>query len=189
MRALAVLALALALALAGCAGSPTPNLYTLAVAPGGVRHLALHGIALRRLGLAGYLDRPEIVRSAAHYRLDLAANDRWGEPLGGMLARVLAEDLLQRLPDAAVFVESGAISAEPDRVVEIDIQRFDAEADGAIVLLAEVAVRAGEGGGAGGARAVRLVAGPAGPDTAAQVAAMSTVLGQLADAVVGMLGR
>jgi uncharacterized lipoprotein YmbA len=180
-------ALALALALAGCATSPTPNFYTLALVAGSVQHPALRSIELRRIGLAGYLDRPDIVRSAAHYRLELAANDRWGEPLGGMLARVLSEDLLQRLPGVAVYDETGAISAAPDRVVEMDIQRFDAGADGAIVLLAEVAVR-GEGASATfGAHTVRLSARPGGPGTAAQVAAMSAVLGQLADAVVGML--
>jgi hypothetical protein len=188
MRALAALALALALALVGCARSPTPDFYTLALVAGAEQSLALRSIELRRIGLAGYLDRPDIVRSAAGYRLELAANDRWGEPLGGMLARVLAEDLLQRLPGVAVFDETGAISARPDRVVEIDIQRFDAGADGAIVLLAEVAVRAGEASGTGGARTVRLTARPSGPGTAAQVAAMSAVLGQLADAVVAMLG-
>ena len=185
MRLLA--ALVLTLALSGCASSPTPNFYTLALVAGGVQYPTLHSIELRRIGLAGYLDRPDIVRSAARYRLELAANDRWGEPLGGMLERVLCEDLLQRLPGVAVFVESGAISASPDRVVEIDIQRFDTGPDGAIVLLAEVAVRV-DGNATGGAQTVRLTARPGGPGTAAQVAAMSAVLGQFADAVVGMLG-
>jgi hypothetical protein len=185
MRAFA--ALALALTLAGCGTSPTPNFYTLALVAGDVQHPAVHSIELRRLGLAGYLDRPDIVRSAARYRLELAPNDRWGEPLGGMLTRVLSEDLLQRLPGVAVFDETGAISARPDRVVEIDFQRFDADTEGAIVLLAEVAVRSGDASAASGARTVRLTARPGGAGTAAQVAAMSAVLGQLADAVVGML--
>ena len=58
-----------------------------------------------------------------------------------MLGRVLTEDLVERLPGAAVFSESGAISTRPDLVLEIDVQRFDTDATGTLVLLAQVAVR------------------------------------------------
>jgi len=66
------------------------------------------------------------------YRLKLAGNDRWGEPLAGMVAGCLTEDLVERLPQAAVYTEAGAISTRPDTVLEIDIQRLDADADGTL---------------------------------------------------------
>ena len=41
---------------------------------------------LRQIGLARYLERSQIVRSSENYRLDVMANDWWGEPLGAMLS-------------------------------------------------------------------------------------------------------
>ena len=173
--------------LAACA-SPNPDLYTLAALPGPVAHPPARGIELRRMSLAGYLDRPEIVRSSAAYRLRLAQNERWGEPLGGMLDRVFAEDLVERLPETAVFSEAGAISTTPDLVLEVDVQRFDAETAGMVVLLAQVAVRHADARRAAEARTLRLTAPLAGPATRDQVAAMSRALADLADQVVSLLG-
>lgn len=181
-----VVAVALLLMLAGCV-SPNPNLYTLRALPGAEHHIGARTVELRRIGLAGYLDRAEIVRTTAQYRLMLASNDRWGEPLGSMLDRVFTEDLLERLPGTAVFNESGAISTNPDRVVEIDVQRFDADADGTIVLLAQVAVRHGDERQSANVRTVRLTDRPASSSLGEHVAAMSSALGQLADVVAGML--
>jgi uncharacterized lipoprotein YmbA len=182
----AVPAVAAALLLAACS-SPTPELYTLAAMPGPLAHLSAHGIEVRRVGLAGYLDRPAIVRSSAGFRLRLADNQRWGEPLGSMVDRVFAEDLVERLPDAAVFSESGAISTAPDLTLEVDVQRFDADGDGAVVLLAQVAVRRGDARRPAEATTLRLTATPAGPATRDYVAAMSRVLAALADRVVVLL--
>ena len=174
------------IALAGCA-SPDPDLFTLAALPGQPSSARVQSVELRRIGLAGYLDRPEIVRATAQYRLHVADNERWGEPLGRMVERVLTEDLVQRLPHAAVFAESGAISTQPEEVLEIDIQRFDADAQGQVVLLAQVAVRHERGRAAASARTVRLTVTPASASTPDLVAAMSATLGQLADAVAGLL--
>jgi len=180
--------LACLLALAACSGSPSPDLYTLAPTPGAVVQTRKLSVELRRVGLAGYLDRPEIVHGTESYRLKLAGNDRWGEPLAGMLGRVLTEDLVERLPQAAVYTEAGAISTRPDTVLEIDIQRLDADADGTLVLLAQVAVR--PDGGTAVASTIRLtapLAATAPASTQAQVAAMSAVLGALADRIAQML--
>src|SRR3982751_6733481 len=89
--------LLLLLALAGCR-SPNPDLYSLVVPPGPALPGGPKLVALREVSLAGYLDRQAIVRSAEDYRLTVSENDWWGEPLGGMLTRVLAEALAQRLP-------------------------------------------------------------------------------------------
>jgi uncharacterized lipoprotein YmbA len=180
----------LAASLAGCGTSPTPDLYTLAAKPGPVVSTRKLSVELRRIGIAGYLDRPEIVRGTVDYRLHVAGNDRWGEPMAGMLDRVLTEDLVERLPQAAVFAESGAISTKPDIVLEIDIQRLDADADGTLVLLAQVAVR--PDGQIARASTIRLTqpiaAQPAGT-AEAQVAAMSVALGQLADRIADSIAH
>jgi uncharacterized lipoprotein YmbA len=174
------------LGLASCT-SPNPDFFTLAAVPGPPANVAIKSLELRRIGLAGYLDRSEIVRATAQYRLHVAENERWGEPLGRMVERILTEDLVQRLPQTAVFAESGAISTQPDEVLEIDVQRFDADASGKVVLLAQVAVRHEQGGTPSNARTLRLTARPASASTPDLVAAMSGELGQLADAIAAML--
>ncbi len=188
MTRIAALTAALVL-LAGCNTSPTPELYTLAAVTGPPRHLAAHSVELRRIGLAGYLDRPEIVRASADYQVHVTSNQRWGESLGGMLDRVITEDLVERLPGTAVFAESGAISTAPDLILEIDVQRFDTDASGALVLLAQVAVRHADARQAAHAETLRLNVQPASPATRDLVAAMSTALGKLTDAIVGILAR
>jgi uncharacterized lipoprotein YmbA len=172
--------------LAACA-SPPADLYTLAAIPGTPVPTARRSIELRRIGLAGYLDRPEIVRAAVNYRLQVNDRDRWGEPLGRMLGRVLTEDLVQRLPDAAVFAESGAISTQPDTILEIDVQRFDADAAGSVVLLAQIAIRHDGTRVPATARTLRLTAPVSGPATADLVATLSGLLAQLADTVARTL--
>jgi uncharacterized lipoprotein YmbA len=177
--------LALPLAAAACA-SPEPAYYTLAPRPGTAQPGGPRLVELRRIGIAGYLDRPEIVRNSADYRLSLGAGERWGEPLGALVARVLAENLNTRLPGSSVFTSSGAISADPDATIELDLQRFDADASGQAVLLAQVAVTRGRTRKAD-ARTVRLVVSPTGSATVDLVAALSTALGQLADQIAPML--
>ncbi len=181
-----LLGLALAGAATACA-SPEPAYFTLAAVPGAPRRGGPALIELRRPGLAGYLDRPEIVRSNTAYSLRVTGSERWGEPLGDLCARILAEDLNARLPGSSVFTSAGSITAEADATVEIDIQRFDADPSGQVVLLAQVAVSRGRTRTAAATRVVRLAVPPAGAGTAELVAAMSRALGQLADALAAML--
>jgi len=175
-------------ALASCA-SPNPELFLLLAVPGPRQRLKVRSVELRRIGLAGYLDRPEIVRSAADYRVHVAANQRWGEALSSMLERVFTEDLVERLPDVAVFTEAGAISTVPDLVLELDVQRLDTDASGLLVLLAQVAVRRADSRQPAHAATIRLTERPASPATGDLIAAMSAALGALADRVVVMLER
>ncbi len=175
----------LLLAVARCA-SPDPAIYTLRAVPGEVRSGGPSAIKLARPGLAGYLDRPEIVRDSAASRLALRSGERWGEPLGDMIGRVLAEDLSQRLAGSSVFTEAGAISVDPAATIELDIQRFDLDASGIVVLQAQVAVEQGRNHDPAGTRSIRLTMPPASDSTSDLVAAMSALIGQLADAVAGM---
>jgi len=179
--------IALALAVSGCI-SPEPAFYTLAVAPGAPQPGAPRLVELRRPSIAGYLDRSEIVRGDADpYRLDVRAGERWGEPFGTMLGRVLAEDLNQRLPGSTVFTAQGSLSPDPQARIEIDVPRFDLGTNGRIILRAQVVVSRLHGGGAARTRTVQVEATPASTATTALVAAMSQALGRVADAIAAML--
>ncbi len=174
------LSLGVLLALASCA-SQDPTYYTLQTVPGISIPGGPSSIEIRRPGLAGYLDRSGIVLKSADYRLSVDSQLRWGEPLGDMIGRVLAQDLSQRLPGASVFSESGAITADPQVRVEVDVQNFDQIATGAVVLNAEIAVEQGSSHRPLAARHVALSAQPAAPGAESLVATMSTLLGDLAD--------
>lgn len=143
-------------------------------------------VELRRIGLARYLDRPEILRAGEPGRVELVSGARWAEPLDVMIGRVLAENLTRRLPGSTVIREGSAISAESDRLVEVEIQRFEADAAGRIVLAAQVAVQA-QPRGRRLARSLRLESPAANGGTTALVVAMSAALGEMADAIAALL--
>ena len=176
------LLLAAAAGPAACS-SPNPNLYVLAPLPGATHFGAPRIVAIRAIGIAHYLERSQIVRSSEGYRMDVLSNDWWGEPLDAMLSRILVQELNQRLPGCTVYGENGAISTTPDATVEINLQRFDLEASGALLLAAQVAVD----GKAALSRGVDLKVRPADTTTSALVAAMSTATAQLADVIAGLL--
>jgi uncharacterized lipoprotein YmbA len=173
---------AFVVALTGCA-SPDPTYYNLQVAPG----TALAGrpatVEVRRPGLAGYLDRADIVLKNESYKLSVNSQRQWAEPLGDMIGRVLTQDLSQRLPGKSVFGQSGAITADADLRVEVDILTFDADGSGNVALTAEVAVERGSTHHPLTTRHVALNAAPAGPGAAELVAAMSGLLGRLSDQI------
>ena len=178
---------ALLVAQAGCS-SPNPNLYTIAPVQAAPVHRigAPKVIELRQIGLARYLERSQIVRSSENYRLDVMANDWWGEPLGAMISRVLVEELSQRLPHSTVYAETGAVSVLPDATVELNVSRLDENSAGALVLQAQAAVT-GRGRGEPVTRAFRFEIPPNDSGVAGQVAAISVAVGELADGLATML--
>lgn len=181
-----LLAMPAALAVASCA-SPPPSLYTLATVPGSAERGGPRIVVLRQVSLARYLERPQIVRSSENYRLDVLSNDWWGEPLGPMIGRVLAEDLTQRLPGTTIFGESGAISPHADATVEVNILRMDLDASGALVFTAQAAVEPSGSRHPPVTRTVNTTIPAATSPTSVEVRAISIAIGQLADAVAGML--
>lgn len=179
-RRFALLALA---ALPAACTSPNPTLYVLAPVPGPTRTDAPHIIELRAIAIAHYLERSQIVRSTEGYRIDVLANEWWGEPLAAMMNRILVQELNQRLRGSTVYGDNGAISLSSDATVEINLQRFDLDRDGAVLLAAQIAVD----GKRTASRGVALTVRPADGTTQALVAAMSTATGQLADTIATML--
>jgi uncharacterized protein len=175
--------LALLLALPAACSSPNPSLYVLADLPGPIRTGAPRVVQLRTIAVAHYLERSQIVRSSDGYRMEVLSNDWWGEPLESMIGRILVQELNQRLPGTTVYADNGAISAPADATIEINLQRFDLDRDGQVLLAAQVAVDAKHAQ----SRAVRLTVRPADATTQALVAAMSSAVQQLADTIASML--
>lgn len=173
-------------ALSACA-SPDPRLYTIAATDGAAQMGGPKVIVIRPIALARFLDRPQIVRSSETYQLQVMANDWWGEPLGAMLTRVLVEELGRRLKGSAVYAETGAISANPDATVELNVERLDENAAGQLMLVAQAAVTFEARRHAPITRNFRIIVPPGAPGTEGEVAAISAAVGQLADGLAAML--
>jgi uncharacterized lipoprotein YmbA len=160
-----------------------PKQYTLVAQAGPVHSGTPRVVKLRKIAIAGYLDRSQIVRSSQGVQFVVVEDGTWGEPFDTMLARVLVQALSVRLPDSTVFVENTAISNTPTSSVGINVLRFDADHDGTVVLLAQIAIT----GRSAKIRNVRLTAPSASSKTPDLVYAMSVVTSQLAENVGEML--
>jgi uncharacterized protein len=130
-------ACAACLASAGCADSQPTRFYTLAAVPDapGEALPALPPdltVGIGPVTLPPYLDRPQLVTRAGSNRAVLAEFDSWVEPLQGMFARVLAENLTLLLgtDDVLMLPQRRAL----DYQVEVDVTRFDVDTGGNAVL-------------------------------------------------------
>ncbi|WP_323990120.1 MULTISPECIES: PqiC family protein [Nguyenibacter] len=169
--------------LAAC--SSDPAFYALAPWPGTAQGGAPAVIEIRTPTVALSLDRDRIVRSDEAYRVRLAGGAAWSESLPGMIAHVLATDLQQRLPGSAVFAQNDAVATVPQAVVELSVTRFAGDSRGFAVLAGSLGVHRP---GAGGAAGALSLAGPiSGSGTGAMVAALSALLGQVADQAAAQL--
>lgn len=181
----ALAALALAAALSACS-TPEPDYYRLDVPAGPVSQAPAATVEVRRVSLAGYLDRPEVVVAAGGGRVEPLGSARWAGPLDGEVGRALAAALAQRLPRATVVAEGGAVRADGDLVVELDLRRFEPTAAGTAELEALVAVRR-PGDDPRSMRRVQASVPVAGQGTAAQVTALGQALGKVADEAAALL--
>jgi uncharacterized protein len=185
MRPLFLTALAL-LACAAACSSPDPVLYTIAPVNGAVQSVGPRVVLLDRIEIARYLDRSQIVQSSESYRFDIKSNDWWGEPLGAMLRRILQQELSQRLPQSAVLNALGAVSESADATIDLDFHRLDEDAAGNVVLQAQASITF-KGHSTPVLRSFNLTARPTAAGTPGEVAAISGVVGQLADGLAAML--
>jgi uncharacterized lipoprotein YmbA len=173
--------------LANCS-SPDPTLYTLQPLPGTVLLGGPRAVELRRITVAHYLERDQIVRSAAEFKISTASNDWWAEPISAMLARTIQANLAQRLPNTQVLLESGSITAGASVPrLEINLSRLDRGEAGSVVLDAQMAI-AGEAGDP--VSHSEHITVPTGADTVlAQVAASSQALARLCDRIAARISR
>jgi hypothetical protein len=181
------LLVALAVPLGGCGHSPPTRFFTLAaVRPDGARGtFAGAPLQVRAVHIPAVLDRPERVVGRSAQQLDIIQTQQWAGPLDDMIRRALTQDLSAQLPPGMVV--SASVPAPPGtRAVVIDIQEFQPEAGGNVVLDASWVLLGGaqntQGtqGGARGSRRWQLRAGSAAD---AQVGAMSALLERLAEAI------
>jgi uncharacterized lipoprotein YmbA len=174
-------------ALPSCASSPEPQFYALFPGHGSTWASAPMEVQLRRPGLPSYLDRPQIVRQQQRGKLEFSGAERWGAPLDDMVGSILTQNLGQRLPNARVYTESGAISSSPDALVEVEIQRFELTEKGSVELVAQVALHWPQAPAADRLQRYALSRPTQNQSTEQLVAQMSRLLDELADSIARSL--
>lgn len=189
MPLLRYLALIISLPLAGClASAPATRLYMLSpledVAATSrtepVKPATARLIVVRDVHLPGYLDRPQIVTREGGQRLNLAEFDQWGGDLREDMTRILALNLDRLLPGARVVGAPTPGGLQPDIRLDVEVLRFEREADGQVRLSARWWVRRPTVINTLPSSPVTVTVSPGGNTYAAVVAAMSVAVGDLA---------
>jgi uncharacterized lipoprotein YmbA len=142
--------LAACLLLAGCADATPTRFYTLSsllAAPGEAAPAMAQDltIGVGSVTLPEYLNRPQVVTRDGSNRVMLADFDSWIEPLQGLFARTLVENLSLLLGTDDVLLLPQRRPVRADYQVEVDVTRFDVDRSGHAVLDARWWVL-GEGG-------------------------------------------
>src|SRR5581483_1764557 len=132
------------------------------------------------------LDRLELVARTGPNSVRIDDGDRWSAPLADMARSVLAQDLAARLPAGAVVMPDAPMPPGTQRLV-VTMAQFGLDADGAARLVASWSLLTGDDDTVALRRQVALTAAPAQSGAAGDAAAMSALLGQLADRVVDAL--
>ena len=139
-------------------------------------------IGIGPIEIAHYLDQPQIVTQQSDYEYRAHEFNRWVEPLRGTIPALLRENLAARLHSDAIFDypwTSGV--ARPQYQLGIDILRLHCPADRRCELLAFWELSDLQQGQVITVRESVLSAAAAGPEYSDQAAALSGLLGQLAD--------
>src|SRR6266478_6682031 len=178
-RPLIALALVSAMLAAGCLGGNAPTRFYV-LAPGEMTAVTAPAlsIGLGPIGLAGYLDRPQIVTRPAADKIDIGEFDQWGEPLRDGISRVLAEDLARQMPSARISVFPWRGLEQILYQVVVDVTRFDGTAGGDLALEARWRILDAAGKEIA-VKTTRLTEPTGSPGYSATVSAMSRALARL----------
>jgi len=199
-----IVAAGFALALVGCttfSAQPDPSrFFTLSAQSQGEESTEKRSIRAPALSLGigpvtlpGYLDRQEIVTRIAQNQVRLSEYDRWAEPLEEGVARVVSQNVASILRAERITSYPWPIDRKPLYQIELEVLRFETNNAQEAHLAARWTLRHTRKKDLVRYRDTRL-SRPAGErSTAAFIAALSEVLGdlsrQIAQAIEEMDGK
>jgi uncharacterized lipoprotein YmbA len=174
--------------LSGCGTlSKPPATYVLGSAPPATDSarplIGRKTVYVQRALVPDYLDTTDIQARRAANEMVSSPTGRWGERLSVGITGALTADLARRLPDEVVTAERPLDPAW--RQVLVNVETFEAHADGTVVLVARWRVADGDTIMAG--QRVSLTDQAGGTGDAAVVAAMSRLVDRLADPIASAL--
>jgi uncharacterized protein len=174
--------------LAGCGSSPPTRFYALdAVKPQGSVPSQTAGtpVKVNAVHIPPLLDRRAIVRRQAGNQLDISSQDHWGASFGEMARGVLTQDLQSRMAPGTIIPPDAPAPADARGLV-VDILSFVPDGSGQVGLTCDWALLEGAPAHTTLLRTVHL-SQPGGDSPSSQAAAMSELLGKLADRIAATL--
>lgn len=170
--------------LAACGSSPPVQFFALepAVRADAPRRQSSTVVQVARVHVPPALDRQQIVHQGGSGTLTLSDRSRWGAPLDEMARRVLSQDLLRLLPQDCVILPEEPAPAATEKIV-VDIVQFAADATGTVQFAASWSLVSAAPGARPHNHYVELSEPADAQDQAAQVRAMSDILGKLAEQI------
>ena len=143
MRSLqGIFCLALLLSIAGCGTTPQSSYYLLSSPISDLPSGTEPAIGIGPIALPEYLNRNSMVFLRGGNELEIASFERWAEPLGDGVQRVLAMNLASMLDTQNVRAFPWARSRAPEYAVRLRIAGLDADENRAR-LVAEWALLTG----------------------------------------------
>ncbi len=169
----------ISLLVAGCGSSPPTNFYVLndVVQDPTAGSASTISVGVGSVRLPAYADRPQIVTRQSSTDLQLAEFHQWAEPLRDSVVRVLADNLAKLLSTDHVFAFPR--ETQPRYWVSVDLARFDAEAQDAVLIAQWTLTDSSNGGEPLAVKRTRLTAQADLSDYSSIANALSEVLGQL----------
>ncbi len=144
-------------------------------------------LGLGPVKLPPYLDRQEVVTRSAANRLDLSKSERWGESLQNNFISVLNRDLAAQMGTQQIVVFPWYNTAHIDLQVQIEVYRFEADAQGNVQLSAKWTVRDSDGKDILYTAESNLSQPYKVGDTAGAAAALSRTVGDLSREIANMV--
>lgn len=184
--------LALLLLLAGCGAGPPMTYLQLAPVSGPVVSTVRTGppITVAQVEMPPAIDRLGLTRETGTSTLAVDPTASWAAPLDGMATTVLAENLATRLPGSKVLMPGEAIPPGARRIVRVDVLRFlPSAASGAEHVALDAEWQVLTSGGRIEHSGKAQIRAASGPGAAAEAAAMSEALGELANRIAGAIAR
>ena len=130
---------------AGCASSPSKFYNLSSTAKGEDKSVANYAVAVGPVSIPVEVDRPQLTVQVAPNRVSIDEFNRWSEPLGGNISRVIAGDLAALLGTPRVVAVPLA-NFDPEYRVTIDIQKFESVPGKSAQVEAVWVVRKSSGG-------------------------------------------
>ena len=184
----AIIALA-ALLLANCGSSPKTQYFTLAPVPASEQRASIPApVTVSAVHVPPALDRREMVRRTGANSVDIREQDRWTAPLGDMTREVLARDLAARLPQDKVVAPQSPAPPHTAQIV-VAVAQFEPDAAGKVVLDGDWSLLDGDREKLLLRRHVALEVAMRDRSAGGQAAAMSQLVGQLAQDIATTLGQ
>lgn len=131
--------------LAGCGTSPANNYYRLTAEVASVPSGETPALGIGPIEIPAYLDRENIVYQQQGNSLELAATERWAEPLDAGIGRVLAINLASLLDTQNVRTFPWHPRRAPDYGIKLNLLGLDANDAEAILTSEWLVYRPGSG--------------------------------------------